>query len=498
MMIDSLGYKDSLRFLKEYNNITYPEFDYYSVHSLNLFSSFEDINLDEIEKEISNIEHILPSMKRIFAKPIIHLIDEEEIVNVEAVRKVSSKTISYASTHSELWDDITSNGIKPLKLLTENYKDNYAIYENIVFTRAVDYCLNFLRHYSRLLKDMIYTNKKLEIDLLERENHMSYYLALGKLETGHIRSFSTYVDMALNLISRMDFLYKVLTARLNRPVYTKCHKIKGKLKLRKTNILSMQKDYRNIYKFLKSIYKEDIDEIEIIDNEEGYTYFCKYLIIFSIGHFNFAMSKDKKIDFNNLNLDFIFKDYLLNVSDLEIENKKAIKLTFMKDIEYQMILYPTLKKEDKLNIDIESHILTDDFNTKDTLISINNIDSFRRIQQLILKGMIYSTTNFDICPFCGNQLVKNKDVYQCTHCRQEIRLMRCIESEKPYYVTTISNFRLKKNEEDKPSLLTNRMNESLLHYRNITDITSDLNFVCPHCHKVHRQGLKTFNVENKS
>ncbi len=488
-MIKSLGYKDSLRFLRDYNNITYPEFDYYSVHSLNLFSSFEDINLNDIEQEISKIEKVLPSMKRIFAKPIIHLIDEDEIVDVEAVRLINNRTINYASTHSELWDDITEDGIKPLKLLTNNYKDNYAIYENIVFTRAVDYSLNFVRHYSRLLKDMIYTNKKLEIDLLERENHMSYYLALGKLETGHLRSFSTYIDIALNLIDRMDFIHKVLQARLRRPVYAKCHKIKGKVKLRKTNILAMQKDYRNIYKFLKTIYKDELEEIKDEEREKEYLYFCKYLIVFSIGHFNFSIDKDKHIDFENMNLDFSFKNYSLNVSDAEIDGKKVVQLTFKNDIEYKMYLLSSLESDKKLNTDIETHILTDDFDTKETLISINNIDSFRRIQQLVLKGMIYSTTSFKVCPFCGNTLVKEKDIHHCLSCRQVIGTQYCEETNQPYYFSTIYKYKLKKDDEGKPTLLMNRANESLLHYRNITDITADLSYICPHCHKVHKLSI---------
>ncbi len=486
-MINSLGYKDSLRFLRDYNNITYPEFDYYSVHSLNLFSSFEDVNLRDIEIEVSKIEKVLPSMKRIFAKPIIHLIDEDEIVNVEAVRLINNRTINYASTHSELWDDITEDGIKPLKLLTNNYKDNYAIYENIVFTRSVDYSLNFVRHYSRLLKDMIYTNKKLEIDLLERENHMSYYLALGKLETGHLRSFSTYIDVALNLIDRMDFIYKVLQARLRRPVYAKCHKIKGKIKLRKTNILSMQKDYRNIYRFLKGIYKDELVEIDSKEKEEEYLYFCKYLLVFSIGHFNFSIDKNEHIDFKNLNLNFSFKNYSLNVSDVLVSNKKVLQLTFKSDIEYKMYLFPSLEGNEKIETDIETHILTDDFDTKETYISINNIDSFRRLQQLLLKGMIYSTSNFKTCPFCGNELIKEIDMYHCLTCRQIIGKEICPDTNKAYYVSNIYKYRLKKEDEGKTTLLMNRANESLLHYRNITDITSDLSYICPHCHKVHKK-----------
>lgn len=483
-MIKPVGYQDSLRFLNEHNNISYPEFDYDSVHSLNLFSSFEDIDLNEIDKEVKQMEKVLPSMKRIFAKPIIHLIDEDEIVNVEAVRYINNRTICYAAAHSELWDDVTDNGIKPLKLLTNSYKDNYAIYENIVFVRAVDYAINFTKHYSRILKNMIYTNKKLEIDLLERENHFSYYLALGKLETGHIRSFSTYIDMALNLIDRMDFIYKVLSARVRRPVYIACHKVKGKIKLRKTNILSMQKEYRNIYRFMKGIYKDEIDDMDNTD-EKAYLYFCKYMIIFAIGHFNFVMDKEEKIDFTSLNIHFEFNEYHLTLKDIEIDGRKGIQLTFKNDKEYQMNLIPSLSEVKIEENGIETHILNDDYDTKDTYVSINNLDSFRRIQQLLLKGMIYSTETFKTCPFCGGELVKEKDSYHCHTCRQLIQLKHCNECGKDYYFTSIYQYHQK--EEENVSSLMNRYNEGKMHYRNITELTKELTPICPNCHKVSKE-----------
>ena len=490
-MINALRYKDSIRFLKEYNFITYPEFDYYSVHNLNLFSSFEDVNLDDIELEVSKIEKVLPSMKRIFAKPIIHLIDEEELVNVESVRKIDNKTINHAAMHSEYWDNITENGIKPIKLLTNNYRDNYAIYENVVFCRAVDYALNFTRHYSRLLKDMIYTNKKLEIDLLERENHMSYYLALGKLETGHLRSFATYIDVALSLISRMDFIIKILESRLNRPIYKKCHKVKGKLKLRKTNILRMQKDYRNIYKYMKDVYKDEDDDITDEKKENEYLYFCKYLLIFSIGHFNFQVDKRKHINFKKLNLNFKFKNYKINLSDKVVNEQNILKLTFKNDKEFTMYLLPSLNANKKLKCKVETHILTDKFDSNGILVSINNIDSFRRLQQLVLKGMIYSTKNFTTCPFCGNEMVKENDIYHCMSCRQVIKKEHCEEKNKSYYVSTIYKYQIKDDQEEK--LLMNKQNESLLHYRNITEVTSDLSFICPHCHKIHKKENKNLD-----
>ena len=490
-MVNQTGYKDSKRFLDLYNNITYPEFDYYSVNHLNLFSSLEYIDFVEINQKLTEIEQVLPAMKRIFAKPIIHLKDEDVLLPVEAVRLINNKTINHASNHPELWDDLTEDGIKPKKLLTHQNKDHYSIYENIVFAKAVDYSLNYVKHYIRMLSDMIYTNKKLEIDLLERENHTSYYLALSKLETGYIRSFSEYADVALKLISRMEFVYSALHARLRRPVYMKCHKYKGKLRLRRTNILAMDKDYKKIYKFLKDVFNNEIEMITEDVEPLDYLYYSKFITVFSAGHFNFQMNKEDKIDFNSLNIDMFFKNYSLNIKDTKVDNKPGILLTFKKEKEYKILLVPSVENI-QIKSDIETHVLSPNFDTNDTLISIHNIDSFRRIQQIILKGMVYSSEKFDICPFCGKPLQEEESSYYCSNCRTEIRKETCKETKEKYFVTSIRNFRLKRRNTmfSKNSIFQKRFNEGLLHYRNITKITSDLSFICPKCNKVHKVETK--------
>ena len=485
-MSNSKGYKDSKAFLSKYNNITYPEFDYYSVTELNLFSSVEDINFQDINDKVLDIERILPAINRIFAKPIIHLIDEEILVPVEAVRLINNKTMNYASNHSEHWANITESGIRPRKLLTNNYRDNYAIYENIVFSRCIDHILNYTRHYTRILSDMIYTNKKLEIDLLERENHISYYLALGKLETGYLRGFSDYIDITLKLLSRLEFINTILTARLKRPVYAKCHKVRGKMKLRRTNILAMHKDYKQIYKYMKGYYKGNLEVYEEVIDPSDYLYFCKFLTIFAIGHFNLSMDKNKKIDFKKFDLDFQFKEYHLNLKDTKIDGHDAMLMTFKEEQEYKIALIPSVTPI-KVNPpkDVECFVLSPNLDTEDVFISINNIDSFRRIQQLLLKGLIYSSIVMDTCPFCGNQMEKEDNLYYCSKCRTEIRKEHCDEYNKDYYVTTIRNFRIKRSKirNVKDKLLQRRLNEGILHFRNITKMTTDLAFICPYCNK---------------
>ncbi len=63
-MTKSLGYKDAIRFLNQFDNITYPEFDYYSVTNINLFTSLEAVDFKEIDGHITEIEKTLGAIKR--------------------------------------------------------------------------------------------------------------------------------------------------------------------------------------------------------------------------------------------------------------------------------------------------------------------------------------------------------------------------------------------------------------------------------------------------
>lgn len=123
-------YNNFISFLESYNNVTIPEFDYYLINKLSLFMVHENFSFDDLDLMISKINYVLPSIKRIFARPIIHLKDTDELLPVEAVRLINNKTINHIATHSELWDDITSTSIKPLKLMTRVYNDDFCIYEN--------------------------------------------------------------------------------------------------------------------------------------------------------------------------------------------------------------------------------------------------------------------------------------------------------------------------------------------------------------------------------
>ena len=173
------------------------QFDYAVVHGLTLFMIEPDFSFDVLEDKINAILAVLPAVKRIFAQPCIHLKEQDVILPTESVRIINNNTVQHISSHSELWTDVKKDEIKPSRLLTRTYEDNYGIYENLVFCQTVDEILAFSRIYTRFFKELIYTNQTIEINLLERVNHLNYFLALGKLHIGYSRSFEAYYPVSM-------------------------------------------------------------------------------------------------------------------------------------------------------------------------------------------------------------------------------------------------------------------------------------------------------------
>ncbi len=501
-------------FNEKYNKMNFVQFDYHIVHHFNLFSIKPDINFNQLEQTIDYITKFLPTIKKIFSKPLIHLIEQEEIQPVESVRSINQKTIIHISGHSELWDNIDDKGIKPQKLLTKIYQDNYGIYENIVFCNLIDMILVFVRKNIRLIKDLIYTNQSLDFNLLERVNHINYFLALGKLHTGYIRNFEQYYNIANSCLNKLNTINEILTSRLKSPIYRYNKNRPKKIKLRKTNILLMHKDYHQIYLLAKHFDELNEEQIEPLTTSQklefakDYQTFCSMLLLFSIGHLNFTCDLRLKLDIENLNFAFAYKNWNLHISTISKQN--VILLDITKKRNYRILLIPSIVKpypKEKLenikeNIPANEYIVLTPYEYQSYLeeecyIGISNIDSFRRLQQIILRGMILSQEDLE-CPFCKSNLVLNKNlsqtdylVYECEDCRTRVIKTICPETKQAYCYTEIINLPKKnlhfENYSIEDKWIYERKAEAQMYFRNITKITEHGEIICPICHQIHHQ-----------
>ncbi len=495
-------YGQIAEFVKTHPKLTYTGLDSSILKEVNLFSLPEDFDFEALSEVLDRIIAALPAIKRIFADPITRITAVPEILPAESVRAINNQTVVHATAHSELWENITSEGLKPRKLLSFDNRDNYAIYENVVFACGIDIILSFVRKNIGFLNDILYSNRDLQVNLLERENHLSYFLALGKLHTGYVRDYAKYSVRAEGCMDKLLFIDSVLRARLGRPVYRLSKDRSKKLTLKKTNIFKGHRDYKKVYALLKwfseARLSENFAEIGQGSDAESYTLFCSLLTLFAAGHFNFEFS-DNPISLNSIDTTAAFKEWKLSLKKIKAADKDVLMLSVEKDIPYRVVLLPVTDTmagmqslaELKGRVIAEEYLLVAPMADENapTVLSIYDIDSFRRLQQIILRAMVYSDFGRKTCPFCGQPLVSGDEGFECDSCRTVIASRHCSTENKPYFATFIKNFSLKRETDTeyarRERLSFDKQTASKMHFRNITPITAEGEFVCPHCNKLH-------------
>ena len=226
------------------------------------------------------------------------------------------------------------------------------------------------------------------------------------------------------------------------------------------------------------------------------------MCLFSAGHFNFRFEDEQQIDLLMPRQDARFLKWRLRVEGICVQDRRVILLTFLKDLPYRVVLIPCAdilqgsKAQNEIKEQIaaeEYHLLTPDDAIGAKCISIFDIESFRRLQQIFLRAMIYADQAREDCPFCGNGmtvLYKNeKETCACPVCRTQIKTLRCEESGKEYFATDIGNFSpaVSADAQHRGSdpYLFGRLAESMLHFRNVTDIDQEGRPLCPFCGVKH-------------
>lgn len=300
-------------FVKKHPLMSYIEFDYYVVHDLTLFSVEPDFDFTKLSQTIYSIKKATPAIKRIFNKPIIILRDSDDVLPVENARIINQNTLLHLANHSQFVTNITNTGLKPRKLLTRIYEDDYSIYENIIFCNFINDVMFMIRKNRKILNSLLYASDIMRFNILEKVNHLNYFLALGKLHTGYIRDFSQYFQLAKELLVELSFINNAINPRLGKPIYRKNLKRNKGLSLKKTNIFLSQKDYRQVfktYKYLLGTKTNTINynqEIDLESLRESYVTFVQILVLFSVGHFRFEIDPKVKIDLNSLGVTFDYK-----------------------------------------------------------------------------------------------------------------------------------------------------------------------------------------------
>ncbi len=501
-MGDSIGnimrdYDGTADIVKSHNKLSFDSFISFLTSDYAIFRTSGDLDLEILAKHLSKIATALPSIIRIFQKPVIQLDELDDVLPIEAVDKINNRSLLHLSLHSELWKNIENSTVVPQKLLTTKYLDNYSIYENIVFAYTVDLILAYLSSNMRSLKYSMYTGETVKYNMLDKVNHRNYLFALGILRIEYMRDFSVYYKEARNIYGKMNRLYHVLQAYLNYRVYAANKRKYKNLRFHTTNILSMHKDYRTMFELLRFMRRiepkqSDVSEDAIRGIFEEYYNYCKIILLFSAQNFGFSASKDSFINFSDLDIELEQNGWKLHLLDM----KDGFLLTLNKSKEYRIMIIPSVTMstdENDIQRDYDEILYFSPLisNKHTIFVSRTELDSFRRIQQILLRSMIYSDDSHDICPFCGGKMERERreetEIYVCYECNTLIEKKQCPTNGRIYYATKIKDYSpSQKDDLQKMHLnITPDFYSELFCYRNITNMTSEGECICPYCDQEH-------------
>jgi len=473
-------------FAEEHPELTEDEFYGSLSGEIGLFSTGEDFDFASLQAMLSAVKKVLPSVKRIFRKPIIELAEEDRIVPVEAAGRIDSKSVAHLASHPELWDKIENGELTPRQLLSKTYKDNYVFYENLVVVSFVDQVLSYIRKRKQNLRNLLYSSHSFNVNLLDRDNHPNYYKGLEKLQGGYLNNFKDFADNAIAAQDELKAVEDSISLYLNRPVYRYCHKVHKKLPLHKTNILGMQKDYHRVYAAYRNLFSVKKNRTVYTrseeDEKEGYPAFVKALLIFSLLNYGFTADPEQKICLENLHLAFDFRGTALSVEEKQDGN---LLLNFSKDRTYGILL--VLNEKGEKDPSARRALPVGPYEKDGVLfLSSDDIESFRRLQQVFLSGIVNAADSFASCPFCGEEMRfdKRSGEYFCPSCRETIKKKTCPETGKEYYETAIRHYRLSMYSGDDP-YEKKRSLEALYRFRNITPVGENGELLCPYCRKEH-------------
>ena len=104
--------------------------------------------------------------------------------------------------------------------------------------------------------------------------------------------------------------------------------------------------------------------------------------------------------------------------------------------------------------------------------------------------MVYSDVERKDCPFCDHVLIagEKSGTYECESCRTLITDDICPNRNEPYSFIDIIGYEKEVHDINKykgEEWMYYRKLEAMMHYRNITPIDDEGEFICPICKRKH-------------
>ncbi|MDR3186073.1 MAG: hypothetical protein LBU04_04630 [Christensenellaceae bacterium] len=200
---------------------------------------------------IRTIEDCMFSIESIVRDPRKFIVDEYDVVNVEKAKRTGSHTVKHLASHTGLIRAIEDDGfVNPSKILVKQMEEDVAIYENRFVFTLINNLFSFIEQRYRAIKDNIdtfdITNLRLNSKFNLKKGNVEYSL---NMKVKNEPTNGVLFQKNFELLSKIEMLRKRILALHATPFYKTLTNAKPVLPpIMKTNIINMQKHYKNCYK----------------------------------------------------------------------------------------------------------------------------------------------------------------------------------------------------------------------------------------------------------
>ena len=314
------------------NNINSTDLNNFFTHTDSEFEVVSNIKETKIDYTWLNVlESTLPSIEKIVRNPRRFIIQEEDVIIVQKIKKVSLETVKHLAQNSQNIQDIDENGdVVPKKLLNVLKEDTVDLYENRFIYTLVKRLESFI---GRQLENIeIISNKEIKKEAV--------YKAETVLENSKINievKLKEYDNINLdeehNLKNRIISCYEIINGFRTTEMIKElvgCTLVSNPI--RKTNLILKQPDFQKAhvlweyldafeYKDPKTInYETKTDSTKELIDEFTLAYYVNYNAL--------DENKDNLMKYNNIEakLGKLLNEYIYennqNIDEFTLKTKE--------------------------------------------------------------------------------------------------------------------------------------------------------------------------------
>lgn len=275
---------------------------------INLLQILDPLTGFDNESFLEDIKDVLPFALNICTNPRKHLRVEDEILDIELVKRISPVSLQHLSSHSEHWKARTITGLVPSRLLAQVYEDDINIYENILFRMVINKIMLYVSEKDTGVKKALAQKNSL-IDWEQYGNMLSDHKRgeiLRKLLPEYDFDEEDFRrEQFKELIVALEGLKKGLSSVMSTSFYQSINRFKNiPLPIQPTNIIKMDNRYNELFKIWNKLLDLKVKEEKQIDltgatiDDISYYYllYVQVLLVYGLNILGLEKNKDSYID----------------------------------------------------------------------------------------------------------------------------------------------------------------------------------------------------------